>query len=53
MSRKLSLKRDQHTLTFLQQLIPAPGTILGLGVRYVLMGSMLRYYAVYATKKNS
>ena len=33
MSRKLPLKRYQHTLRFLQQVMPAPATILDLGIR--------------------
>jgi hypothetical protein len=52
MSRKLSLKRDQYTLTFLEQMMLSSAIILDLGIRPIQRNDMPRCFAVYATKND-
>ena len=52
MSRKLPLKRDQYTLTFLEQVIRSLAIFLDLGIRPIQRKYMPRYLAVYATKND-
>jgi hypothetical protein len=50
MYSKLPLKRYHHTLNFLQSVLPAPATILDLGVRNPFSELMEQYgYKVYNT----
>jgi hypothetical protein len=52
MYRKLPLKRNQYTLTFLEQVMRSLAIILDLGNRPIQRKDMQRYLAVYAKKKN-
>jgi hypothetical protein len=52
MSRKLSFKRNQYTLTFLEQMMRSSAIILDLGIRPIQRKYMPRYFAVYATKND-
>ena len=50
MHNKLPLKRYQHTLSFLKSVLPAPATILDLGVRNPFSEIMEQHgYTVYNT----
>ena len=50
MHNKLPLKRYQHTLNFLKSVLPAPATILDLGVRNAFSEIMEQHgYTVYNT----
>jgi hypothetical protein len=51
MYRKLPLKRNQYTLTFLEQVMRSLAIILDLGNRPIQRKDMQRYLAVYAKKK--